>query len=108
MRSRLTPNPVHRLMSDASWTHTKSSRRKVGATAQRKRLNLRSERGDRRALTNAIDVPLACAMAARFGQTSASTSTIRSGRIILNARHMIGQKSSGEYITSIPGNEFLL
>src|SRR5205814_9618567 len=49
----------------------------------------------------------ACAAAARLGQTSASIRTIRAGRIAENARRMIGQQSSGVYMTSIQGGALL-
>ena len=65
--------------------------RNVGATKNRNRRNLLSDLGDKRAFTNIVGIRRSCASATRFGQTSASTSTIRVGLITENARRMIGQ-----------------
>src|SRR5207249_4390084 len=79
----------------------------VGPTKNRNRRNLRSDRGESRALTSTSGMRRACACAARFGQISASTRTILAGRMVENARRMTGQKSSGVYRTSIHGGAFL-
>src|SRR5438046_9121777 len=98
---------AQRSTSPGSCTQVRSSSRKVGATKNRKRRSLLSDRGDRRAFTNATGTRRAFANATRFGQTSASTNRIRVGRMRANARRMIGQKSSGVYITSIHGGALL-
>src|ERR1700730_305536 len=75
-----------------------------------KRRNVRnrlSERGDRRALTRVMGILRAFASATMFGQISASTRTIFVGLSESTARCMIGQKSTGLYMTSIQSGAFL-
>src|SRR4029450_157189 len=88
-------------------TRIKSRSRNVGSTKNGNRRNGPSDRGDNRALTSTSGMRCAYALAARFGQISASTRTIFAGRIVENARRMTGQKSSGVYMTSIHGGAFL-
>src|SRR6266496_4465239 len=88
---RSTPIRCHRAASSGSCTQTKSRSRKVGARKNRNRWYLRSDRGDNRALTSASEMRRVCASAARLGQISASTRTIRAGRMAENARRIIGQ-----------------
>src|SRR5947207_6174342 len=93
-------------MSSRFWTQIASRSLKVGATKLRNIRNRFSERGDNRALTKAMGISRAWASATRLGQTSASTKMIALGLMVANARRMIGQKSSGLYITSIHSGAF--
>src|SRR2546426_498761 len=92
-----------------AWRNEQTQRRKflTQPTKNRNRRNLRSDRGDNRALTSTSGMRRACASAARFGQISASTRIIFAGRMTKKARRMTGQKSSGVYRTWIQGGAFL-
>src|SRR5438270_7991468 len=78
----------------------------MGETKWRNTRNRFSDWGDNRALTRTIGIFRLCASATRLGQTSASTRTIALGRIVAKAQRVIGQKSSGLYMTSIQSGAF--
>ena len=106
IRSRATPSATHRSTSPRSGTQTRSRSRNVGATKNRNRRNVAPIAAKARIDQSEGNSPRV-RYATRLGQTSPPPERFASGRITANARRMIGQKSSGVYMTSIQAGAFL-